>query len=209
MPKRVDPDARREQVADAVIEEIVEHGLRAVTLARISARTGLSIGSIRHFFGDNLREVMRFTLGMLTQRVTSQTFTLSDDPLERVADVLTFAAPTTEQQRREHIAFTEYRVLARTDPELAAEISGTAQLGTEVIRTLLRDALAGRRIDEEMFDQDANQLFTLIEGLSFSSALRTTPLSEAEVRAIATATVDRLRAAYPLVDAAPAAPAAG
>ncbi|MFI8527408.1 TetR/AcrR family transcriptional regulator [Promicromonospora sukumoe] len=200
MPKRVDPDARREQVADAVIEEIVEHGLRAVTLARISARTGLSIGSIRHFFGDNLREVMRFTLGMLTQRVTSQNFTLSDDPLERVADVLTFAAPTTEKQHREHIAFTEYRVLARTDPEFAAEIAATAQLGTEVMRSLLRDALAGRRIDEETFDQDANQLFTLIEGLSFSSALRATPLSEAEVRAIATATVARLRAAYPLVD---------
>lgn len=198
MPKRVDPDARREQVADAVIEEIVEHGLRAVTLARISARTGLSIGSIRHFFGDNLREVMRFTLGMLTQRVTSQAFTLSDDPLERIADVLTFAAPTTEKQRREHIAFTEYRVLARTDPELAAEITGTSALGTEVVRSLLRDALAGRRIDEETFDQDANLLFALIEGLSFSAALRATPLSEDEVRAIATATVARLRATYPL-----------
>jgi AcrR family transcriptional regulator len=210
MPKRVDPDARREQVADAVIEEIVAHGLRAVTLARISARTGLSIGSIRHFFGDNLREVMRFTLGVLTQRVTSRARAMSDDPVERIVDVLTFAAPTSDQEHRENIAFVEYRVLARTDPEFAADIAATSLVGTEAVRTLLREALADRQIDEEALGRETIQLFALVEGFSFSSAQQAAPLREADVRAIATAAVDRIREAYPRAGAAGSrSPAAG
>ncbi|MGW5381506.1 TetR/AcrR family transcriptional regulator [Nocardia sp. NPDC003963] len=197
MPKRVDPDTRREQVADAVIDEIAAHGLRSVTLARISARTGLAIGSIRHYFGDTVREVMRFTLAVLMQRAMRRATTMSDDPATRIADVITFAAPTSEQERRENIALVEYRVMARTDPEFAADIAATSLAGAEVIRSLLRDALADRAIDEEALHREALLLFALIEGFSFSSALFSAPLHETDVRAVVTSTVQRLRAAYP------------
>lgn len=212
MPKRVDPDARREQIADAVIEEIVAHGLRSVTLARIAARTGLAIGSIRHYFGDTVREVMRFTLGVLIQRLVRRDVTLSDDPATRIADVITFAAPTNEQERKENIAFVEYRVMARTDPEFAADIAATSLAGAELTRSLLRDALADRMIDEEALHHEALLLFTLIEGFSFSSALVSTPLLKADVHAAVTASTHRLLNAYPssegAVERAAADPAA-
>jgi AcrR family transcriptional regulator len=197
MPRRVDPDVRREQVADAVIDEIAEHGLRSVTLARISARTGLAIGSIRYYFGDALREVMRFTLGSLTQRVLRRAPTMSDDPVARITDVIAFAAPTSDQERRENTAFVEYRVMARTDQELAADMAATSLQGAEVIRSLLRDALADRAVDEEALHREALLLLALVEGLSFSSALVPTPLQEADVRAVVTATVRRMIDAYP------------
>ncbi|MBK1786008.1 TetR/AcrR family transcriptional regulator [Prauserella cavernicola] len=202
MPKRVDPDARREQVADAVIDEIATHGLRAVTLARIAARTGLAIGSIRHYFGDTLREVMRFTLGVLIQRAVRRDATMSDDPATRITDVITFAAPTSEQERKENIALVEYRVMARTDPEFAADIAATSLAGTEMIRSLLRDALADRTIDEEALHREALLLFALIEGFSLSSALFSEPLRETDVRAVVMATMHRLRDAYPPSEAA-------
>lgn len=197
MPKRVDPDARREQIADAVIEEIAEHGLRSVTLARIAARTGLAIGSIRHYFGDTLREVMRFTLAILIRRLVHRDVGLSDDPATRIADAITFAAPTSEQERKENNALVEYRVMARTDPEFAADIAATSLAGAEAIRSLLRDALADRTIDEDALHSEALLLFTLIEGFSLSSALSSTPLREADVRAVVTATMQRIRDAYP------------
>ncbi|MFD6400127.1 TetR/AcrR family transcriptional regulator [Nocardia sp. NPDC060249] len=197
MPKRVDPDVRREQVADAVIDEIAEHGLRAVTLARIAARTGLAIGSIRYYFGDTVREVMRFTLGVLMQRAVGRAATMSDDPITRIADVITFAAPTSEQERKENIAMVEYRVMARTDTELAADVAATSLAGAEVIRSLMRDALADRAIDEEALHREALLLFALVEGFSFSSALFSAPLRETDIRAVVTATVLRLRDAFP------------
>src|SRR5262245_45508 len=101
MPKRVDPDARREQVADAVIDEIAAHGLRSVTLARIAARTGLAVGSIRHYFGDAVGEVMRFTFSVLIQRAKRRAAPMSEEAVARITDVIAFAAPTSEQERRE------------------------------------------------------------------------------------------------------------
>ncbi|MDL5206353.1 TetR/AcrR family transcriptional regulator [Streptomyces sp. ALI-76-A] len=197
MPKRANPDIRREQVADAVIEEIAAHGIRSVTLARISARTGLAIGSIRHYFGDTVREVMRFTLDVLLQRAARRAATMSDDPVARIVDVIAFAAPTTEQERRENIALVEYRVLARTDAELAADVAATSLAGAEVFLSLLRDALADRSVDEEALHREALLLFALVEGFSFSSALFSAPLREADVRAIVTAALQRLRDAFP------------
>ncbi|KJK33954.1 hypothetical protein UK15_38115 [Streptomyces variegatus] len=197
MSKRANPDIRREQVADAVIEEIAAHGIRSVTLARISARTGLAIGSIRHYFGDTVREVMRFTLGVLMQRAARRAETMSDDPVARIVDVIAFAAPTTEQERRENIALVEYRVLARTDAELAADVAATSLAGAEVFLSLLRDALADRSVDEEALHREALLLFALVEGFSFSSALFSAPLREADVRAVVTAALQRLRDAFP------------
>ncbi|MGO1849139.1 TetR/AcrR family transcriptional regulator [Microbacterium sp.] len=198
MSKRVDPDVRREQVADAVIDVIAAHGVRSVTLARIAARTGLAIGSIRYYFGDTVREVMRFTLSVLMQRVARRAATMSDDPVERIADVIAFAAPTSDQQRRENIALVEYRVMARTDPELATDIAATSLEGAEVIRSLLRDALADRAVDEEALHREALLLLTLVEGFSFSSALASAPLQEADVRAIVMAALHRMIDAHPL-----------
>lgn len=201
MVQRVDPDTRREQIADAVIEEIDAHGLRSVTLARIAARTGLAIGSIRHYFGDNLREVMRFTLGILIQRIVRRDVGLSEDPAARIMDAIVFAAPTSEQERKENTALVEYRVMARTDPELAADIAASSLAGAEAIHALLRK-VADISIDEEALRREALLLFTLVEGFSFSSALSSAPLREAEVRAAVSATMHRLRDDYPPSDEA-------
>lgn len=197
MPRRVDPDARRAQVADAVIDEIAAHGLRSVTLARISARSGLAIGSIRHYFGDNLREVMSFTLGVLLQRAEHRNPGLSGDPASRVAELVVLVAPTSEQERKENIALVEYRVMARTDPGFAAEVAATSLAAAEAIRSLLRSALADRVIDEEALHREALLLLTLVEGFSLGSALSPAPLQEADVRAVVTDTLHRIRDAYP------------
>ncbi|BBG03891.1 MULTISPECIES: TetR/AcrR family transcriptional regulator [Pseudonocardia] len=197
MPRRVDPDARRAQVADAVIDEIAAHGLRSVTLARISARSGLAIGSIRHYFGDTLREVMSFTLGVLIKRAEHRSPGLSDDPASRVAEAIVLTAPTSEQEHKENIALVEYRVMARTDPEFAADVASTSLATTEAIRALLRAALADRMIDEEALRREALLLLTLVEGFSLGSALVPAPLHEADVRAVVTSTLHRMRDAYP------------
>lgn len=197
MPRRVDPDARREQVADAVIEEIAENGLRSVTLSRIAARTGLAIGSIRHYFGDTMREILRFSLSVLIQRAQQRVPTMSDDPAERIVDVIVFVTPTDDQERTENIALVEYQVVGRTDPEIAAEVAAASRASVEAIGSLVREALTGRAVDEEALRREALLLVSLIEGFSLTSALTPVPLREEDVRAVASAAVRRLLDAYP------------
>ncbi|MBQ1083021.1 MULTISPECIES: TetR/AcrR family transcriptional regulator [Nocardiopsis] len=196
MPKRVDPDTRRELIADAVIDEIAVHGLQSVTLARIAERTGLAIGSIRHYFGNNVRELMRFTLRVLIQRAEQRAPTLSEDPTTRIVDVITFTAPTSEQERKENIALVEYRVMGRADAEIGAEIAAASAAAAAAIDPLLRAALADRAIDEQALHRETLLLITLVEGFSLSSALAPTPLHATDVRAVAEAAVRRLRDAY-------------
>lgn len=191
---------RREEVADAVIEEIATHGLRSVTLARIAARSGFAIGSIRHYFGDTLNEVMRFTLSVLIQRAQNRAPQPSSDPATRIVDVITLTAPTTEQELKENIALVEYRVLGRTDPEIGAEIAAASVAAEAATRSILREVLADRAIDEEALRREAFLLITLTEGFSLSSALLSAPLQEPDVRAVVTSSVQRLRDAYPKVN---------
>ncbi|MCK1797614.1 TetR family transcriptional regulator C-terminal domain-containing protein [Streptomyces sp. XM4193] len=200
MPKRVDPDVRREQVADAVIEEIAAHGLRSITLARIAARSGFAIGSIRHYFGDTLTEVMRFTLSVLIQRAQNRAPELPSDPATRIINLITFAAPTSDQERKENTALVEYRVLGRTDPEIGAEIAAASAAAGAAVRSILSEYLADRAVDEEALRREALLLVTLTEGFSLSSALLSAPLQESDVHAVVASSVQRLRDAYPIAD---------
>lgn len=200
MARRIDPDTRREQISDAVIDEIDAQGIRSVTFARIAARTGLAIGSIRHYFNGSLREVMRFTLEVLIQRAQRRGPGLCDDPAQRIVDAIVLTAPTSEQERKENVALVEYRVMARTDPELASPIADSSASATDAVHALLREALTGRVIDEAALRDEARLLISLIEGLSFGAALSSVPLDEAEVRAAVSASVRRLLEDYPPSD---------
>ncbi|WP_206682238.1 TetR/AcrR family transcriptional regulator [Dietzia sp. B19] len=180
-----------------MIDEIAAHGLQAVTLARISARTGLAIGSIRHYFGNNVREVMRFTLSVLIHRAEHRVPILSGEPAARIVDAITFTAPTSEQEHRENIALVEYRVMGRADTEMGAEIAASSTAASTAIESLLRAALSDRAIDEQALQREALAIIALVEGFSLSSALASAPLRAADVRAVAEATVQRIRDAYP------------
>ena len=50
MPKEVDHDARRRELADAASRVIARNGLSATTLAQVAEESGWSIGSIRYYF---------------------------------------------------------------------------------------------------------------------------------------------------------------
>ncbi|MDX1416130.1 MAG: TetR/AcrR family transcriptional regulator [Candidatus Promineifilaceae bacterium] len=53
MNKRTESSAaRRRQILQATLAEFSEHGLNHMTIAAISARSGASVGSIYHHFGD-------------------------------------------------------------------------------------------------------------------------------------------------------------
>jgi len=125
------------------------------------------------------------------------TCSVNSSVVTRIADVIAFAAPTSDQEHRENIALVEYRVMARTDPELAADIAEMSLAAAEAIRSLLREALTDRAIDEEALHREELLLLALIEGFSFSSAVFSAPLHETDVRAVVTASMHRLRDALP------------
>ncbi|MFI5612811.1 TetR/AcrR family transcriptional regulator [Amycolatopsis sp. NPDC051903] len=61
MPKQVDHDQRRAQIADALQRLITRHGLEGVSLRHVAAEAGVSMGSVQHYFASK-DEMLLFTL---------------------------------------------------------------------------------------------------------------------------------------------------
>jgi AcrR family transcriptional regulator len=61
MPKIVDGDLRRQELAAAAARLIARGGLEAATMRDIATEAGLTTGSVTHYFADK-RELLLFTL---------------------------------------------------------------------------------------------------------------------------------------------------
>lgn len=80
-------DLRREELIDAAISAVVEHGFAAVTVNQIAARAGASAGSIHYYFGGKeelLEATMRRFLATL-KRETLARLAKARDHRERLS----------------------------------------------------------------------------------------------------------------------------
>ncbi|MDP8952326.1 MAG: TetR family transcriptional regulator, partial [Actinomycetota bacterium] len=68
MPKVVDSDARRTQIAEAVWRVILRGGLERASVRNVAREAGLSMGSLRHYFGTQA-ELPAFAMQLVTERV--------------------------------------------------------------------------------------------------------------------------------------------
>lgn len=173
MPKVVDHQARRVQVADAVQELITEQGLDRVTVARTAAAAGVSVGHVQHYFPSK-DEMLLFThervvqkildrVSELGERATRQRLPIRDVVVEGLAEWLP-ADPRRRSAHRVGLAF-----LGRTvdNPRLA---QAHAETGRH-IRSMLATAVHnGKECGEVPHDTDpdraALELHSLVEGLA-------------------------------------------
>jgi AcrR family transcriptional regulator len=68
MPKRVDHQQRRRDLADAVWRVVAHKGLDGTSLQLVADQAGWSIGSLRHYFASKA-ELLVFALGQAGERI--------------------------------------------------------------------------------------------------------------------------------------------
>ncbi|CAE7405835.1 pksA [Symbiodinium microadriaticum] len=78
MPKQVDHNQKRLEIADGAIAAIAERGLDQVRLTDIARACGATTGTIIHYFQDK-ESVLHFTMATLIDEVTSLLIEFSDD----------------------------------------------------------------------------------------------------------------------------------
>lgn len=67
MPKIVNHDERREQLAEAAWRIIRREGLDAVSVRNVAKEAGMSLGSLRHYFVTQ-EELLSFSMRLVTER---------------------------------------------------------------------------------------------------------------------------------------------
>jgi AcrR family transcriptional regulator len=120
MATSLDPDTRRAQVADAVLEIVAERGLAEAKLVTVADRAGTSVGLVQHYFRSK-SQLLTFAVEHLSRRTEERVDEIrAVRPLRvaihRLAELL---LPLDEDRRREAAVWLAFLPLTLTDPELA------------------------------------------------------------------------------------------
>lgn len=142
MVNRIDEVARRRLLAEAVWRIVTRDGLAAASVRTVAKESGLSTGSVRHFFGTQ-HELVRFAMEELVATVGERVERAAaiEDPQARVLAVLSELMPLTPATRDEAFAHLQFVLRARFEPSLAevadASFDAIHGLCEQVVRWLV------------------------------------------------------------------------
>ncbi|MBD3943851.1 TetR family transcriptional regulator C-terminal domain-containing protein [Microbacterium sp. NEAU-LLC] len=148
MPKIVDHDERRRQIADAVYRVTARSGLDAVSLRHVAAEAGVTAGMVQHYFpskDDMLAHAMEVARQRYEERFTAAVAALGPDatPRETLRAILRNFIPRDAVEiddGRVSLAFQAYAAtrdepaerLAAEDALLHGHLSGLVEACAEV-----------------------------------------------------------------------------
>lgn len=71
MPKQIDHEKRRKQIAEATWRVILERGMEGASARNIAKEAGLSLGALRHYFSTQ-DELLAFAMKLVQEKVTDR-----------------------------------------------------------------------------------------------------------------------------------------
>ncbi|MFD6159581.1 TetR/AcrR family transcriptional regulator [Nocardia sp. NPDC060256] len=169
MPKIVDHQARRVELAEAVWRVITRDGVDGISIRSVAAEAGWSSGALRHYFATRA-ELLAFACEQVIARVTVRIVALprAESLRDMVRAILHETLPLDEHRITEaRIAFA-FVVLGLADPHLAeVQREHFGQLH-DLCRHLIEDLAEQGQLSQRIPERDvaARQLHALIDGLS-------------------------------------------
>lgn len=121
MPKMVDHEARRRELAGAVWRVIAARGPEAVTIREVAAEAGWSSGAMRHYLPTR-DDLLVFAFRLAGERASERIRGAGGAPVERILEE---AMPLDEERRQEALIWFAFVGLAPAQPALAAELDRT------------------------------------------------------------------------------------
>lgn len=184
VPKIVDPEARRLEIAEAVFRVIQRDGLAQASLRSVAEEAGLAIGSVRHYFGGH-DELIVFAMRALGDRLEARLaghIPVLLDPAtprsrrqEATEAFLGELLPLTEQTRAEAEVWLAFSAAAKSRPDLAEEATRMYEGVRFLVRRVLEGANeAGGLLADVDLNVETERLAALLDGLAVSAG-RTSP----------------------------------
>ena len=175
MPKVVDIEARRRELAEALWRVIQREGLERASVRNVASEAGLSMGALRHYFGAQ-DELLAFAMRLAIERARGRMETLdlsSGDPREAVEMVLREVLPLDAGRRFEAEVWLALTGKALVDPSLRALRNEAYDLLQKLCRRLVRAlAESGKAASEFDIELEAELLYAVVDGLALHAVVR-------------------------------------
>lgn len=172
MPKIVDHEARRAELAAAVWRLASRDGLDAVTMRRVAAEAGWSTGALAHYFDDK-EELLVFAFETVADRVGRRIVKAAErtrDPLELIRVQLVEGLAIDSERRAEVRVWFAFLGLAETRPQLAKAGRDAYRLWRDRVAKTLASAQRQGLVDDSIdAEREAAALIALVDGLAIQA----------------------------------------
>lgn len=200
MPKIVDHQQRRQEIAAAVHRILLREGLEGATVRAVVTESGMSSGAIRHYF-PNHQELLRFAASQIEERASARAVAAYAAPgrgsRARVLDVLEQFLPLDPEREMELAVSTALARMGSELPQIQAYWEGIRRAcrGSVVV-------LAGtdgevnieRPLRPARWERLAERLHLILDGLSAQTLFYSGRTDPTAIRASLARAVDDLRA---------------
>ncbi len=148
MPKIVDHESRRDEIANAATRIVSRSGLERATVRDIAREAGFTSGILAHYFRDK-DAVLAHALRLLDGRAAAQfSPTLSsDDPIESVWEA---AMPLDEEREVDARVRMQFWARSISSSELSEQQAASFRGWIRATRALLRARQQRGEIDEDL-----------------------------------------------------------
>jgi AcrR family transcriptional regulator len=178
VPKRVDHDERRRQIADALLRTAATRGLHATGMREVAAEAGVSLRLVQYYFGTKeelMLAAMQHLAAQFGQRAMARIKRIKEtegpaSPRDVIAAILAEGLPADDERRTFTVLYTAYFALSLTDPALA--ITPLVKNSNTVIDVVAAQLRAGQAAGDMPVlldpDTEAVSLMAMSAGLGTS-----------------------------------------
>ncbi|BBY42641.1 TetR family transcriptional regulator [Mycolicibacterium celeriflavum] len=168
MPKLIDRDGRRREIAEAVWRIVVRDGVSAVSIRDVAAEAGLAVGSVRHVFSTKA-ELLQYSMALVHEQARERVqkhFALQD-PRKLAEAVLAEMMPLDDHRRVEMAVNMAVVTESPSDPSLRRVALDAQHAVADACRGVLAVLQHAKLIRDDVdLDYEADRLHALVDGLA-------------------------------------------
>ena len=187
MPRIVDHDARRAELARATWAVVRREGIEHASVRTVAAEAGCSPGSLRHYFPSQ-SALLASALQVVVDRIEARLHRLERDPDPRRAarQILRELLPLDSERRAENDVWLAFTARALVDPSLR-DLHAAVDDALRSTCVGIAEALA---VDDPAIEGE--RLHALVDGLCVHAAVNGDRLPADRLRAVADRHLDSL-----------------
>ena len=171
MPRVVDRDQQRTELAWAACRAIAAKGIERVTIRDVAAEAGRSTGMVTHYFADK-EALLLAALTTATEACHARLIRRALADSSNLREVLCESLPLNAQVRLEWAVWVNYWATAGTNGMLGAEQRRHYQAWHHIIEGMLRTLKERGRIRETVEPAAAaDLLMTVVDGLGLRATV--------------------------------------
>lgn len=172
MPKIIDHDQRRHEIAVAACRAINRHGLDNVTLAQIAREAGSTTGMLAHYF-ETKWDVILAALRLMHDRLESRLAKRMAAGKTDLAGLLTDTLPIGDERRAEAAAWLTFWGSALKHPEILQMTEKTHTDWRAIVERSVRVTYPSSRLwSRATKDEVVSSIVLFMDGLTVKALTR-------------------------------------